>query len=109
MQEQEITTISKIFKVSSEHIIAFYYTSTSFNCFSKTTRICFTGKEVIFKRKEDEVLTKITMKISKRQINPYLKKQQLFKISNFSYLFIILEYLIFHWCRFYQNLTMEKV
>ncbi|BEJ69625.1 hypothetical protein B10312_05500 [Campylobacter jejuni] len=30
MQEQEITTISKIFKVSSEHIIAFYDTSTSF-------------------------------------------------------------------------------
>ncbi|EAI5410243.1 hypothetical protein BU577_07655, partial [Campylobacter jejuni] len=53
MQEQEITTISKIFKVSSEHIIAFYDTSTSFNYFSKTTGICFTGKEVIFKRKED--------------------------------------------------------
>ncbi|ECR9801479.1 hypothetical protein F2I61_02825, partial [Campylobacter jejuni] len=59
MQEQEITTISKIFKVSSEHIIAFYDTSTSFNYFSKTTGICFTGKEVIFKRKEDEVLMKI--------------------------------------------------
>ncbi len=47
MQEQEITTISKIFKVSSEHIIAFYDTSTSFNYFSKTTGICFTGKEDI--------------------------------------------------------------
>lgn len=52
MQEQEITTISKIFKVSSEYIIAFYDTSTSFNYFSKTTGICFTGKELSLKEKK---------------------------------------------------------
>lgn len=74
MQEQEITTISKIFKVSSEHIIAFYYTPTSFNCFSKTTGICFTGKEVIFKRKEDEVLMKINYEDFKEANKSLLEK-----------------------------------
>lgn len=96
MQEQEITTISKIFKVSSEHIIAFYDTSTSFNYFSKTTGICFTGKEVIFKRKEDEVLMKINYEDFKEANKSLPEKQQLFKTSNFPYLFIILEHLIFH-------------
>lgn len=52
MQEQEITTISKIFKVSSEHIIAFYDTSTSLIILAKLPEYVLLAKKLSLKEKK---------------------------------------------------------
>ncbi len=52
MQEQEITTISKIFKVSSEHIIAFYDTSHPLIILAKLPEYVLLAKKLSLKEKK---------------------------------------------------------